>query len=164
MDTVKEATLEGAPNGHCARLLIPLNSKRLTAAHLKRLATALDIPTTAAGDEVRQMVEGKLGEQGREPRNVQVVLGAMPRDSFSLRDAEGTFLTVDAEEEARAEDAPEPSNSESEGSGGELDGLRAELLTVKAENKELRQQVEQQKARVRELGRLTAYAWQSTMS
>ena len=133
MDTVKEAISEGAPDGHRARLPIPLNSKRLTAAHLKRLAMALDIPTTAAGDEVRQMVEGKFGKQGREPQNVQVVLGATPRDSFSLRDAEGTFLTVDAEEEAPAEDAQESSNSESEGSGGELEGLRAELQTERGE-------------------------------
>ena len=49
------------------RLPIPLNSKRLTAAHLKRLVRALDVPTTAAGDEIRQMVEGKLSEAGREP-------------------------------------------------------------------------------------------------
>lgn len=64
MDAVGEETREV---GYHARLPIPLNSKCLTAAHLKRLAMALEVPTTAASDEVRQMVEGKLVEQGREP-------------------------------------------------------------------------------------------------
>ena len=64
--------------------LIPLNSRRLSAAHLKRLARALEVPTTATGDEVRQMIEGRLIAQGREPRNVQVVPGTKPSDAFTL--------------------------------------------------------------------------------
>ena len=78
---------------------IPLNSKRLTAEYLKRLARALDVPTTAAGDEIRQMVEGKLVDKGREPRNAQVVLrGATPQSAFALQDEEGEFLIVEAGE------------------------------------------------------------------
>ena len=58
--------------GERPRTRLPLNSKRLTASQLKRLAAALEVPTTAAADEVRQMIEGKLAEGGREPPNVQV--------------------------------------------------------------------------------------------
>ena len=48
------------------------------------------------------MIKGKLIAQGREPRNVQVILGATPSSAFSLQDLEGTFLTV--EEETVGED------------------------------------------------------------
>ncbi len=143
--------VEGASGGHRTRLPIPLNSKRLTAAHLKRLATALDVPTTAAGDEVRQMVEGKLTDQGREPRNVQVVLGTTPLDAFVLQDADGTFLTVDAEE-APDEESQE-SDLESEDPDGDVRALRTELETMRAENEGLRRQVDKEKSRVRELWR-----------
>ena len=151
MDAVEEITQEGAAEGHRTRLPIPLTSKRLTAAHLKRLATALGISTMAAGDKVRQMVEGRLVEQGREPRNMQVVLGATPRDAFCLKDADGTFLTVDAEEDAPVGGTPEQSNTEAEESGNESETLRAELEAVKAQREELREQVEQERKRFREL-------------
>ena len=44
---------------------LPLNSRRLTAPVLKQLAGALDLPSTAPLDDVRQMIEGKLLEMGR---------------------------------------------------------------------------------------------------
>ena len=81
------------------RLPIPLNSKHLMAEHLKRLVATLDLPTTAASKEVRQMVEGKLTEQGREPLNVQVVLGTTSHDVLHLQDVDGVFLTMEEEEE-----------------------------------------------------------------
>ena len=83
----------------------------------------MDVPTTAAGDEVRQMIEGKLAEEGREPRNVQVILGTTPLDAFVLQDADGTFLTVETEEEAPSEES-EGSDGESEDPDGEVQGLR----------------------------------------
>lgn len=64
---VEEAV--GLPHGR----LYPLNSKRLTAAHLRQLAEALKLPTMGAVDEIRQMIEGKLQET-REANNVQVVI------------------------------------------------------------------------------------------
>ena len=53
--------------------LLPLNSRRLTAAHLRHIAGAMGVPSTGSADEVRQLIEGKLGDE-REVRNVQVVL------------------------------------------------------------------------------------------
>ena len=49
-------------------------------------------------DELRQMIDGKLTEGGKETRKVQVVLeGADPTAEFSLVDAEGRFLVVPME-------------------------------------------------------------------
>lgn len=137
MDAVEEVTQEGSSEGRRARLPIPLNSKRFMAAHLKRLAMALGIPTTAVDDKMRQIVEGRLVEQRREPWNVQVVLGAMPHHTFCLKDADGTFLMVDTEVDAPAGGTPEQSNPESEESGNESGMLQAELEAVKVQKEEL---------------------------
>ena len=127
------------------RLPIPLNSRRLTAGHLKRLARALDVPTMAAGAEIRQMVEGKLVDAGREPRNVQVVLGGgTPRAAFVLQDEDGEFLTV---EEEAVEEPPDPGHQDDR----EAETLQAELEAVRVENTELRQQLDHEKTRLREL-------------
>ena len=40
--------------------VLPLNSKRLKTVQLQRLARALSIPTSASGDELRQLIDGKL--------------------------------------------------------------------------------------------------------
>ena len=58
-----------APSGK----LLPLNSRRLTAAHLRYIAGAMELPHTGSADEVRQLIEGKLQDE-HEVRNVQVVL------------------------------------------------------------------------------------------
>ena len=50
------------------------------------------------------MVEGRLIALGKEPCNVQVVLGATPSDAFHLQDVEGVFLTGEEEEHAPCED------------------------------------------------------------
>lgn len=148
---------EGAAGGRYAQLPLPLNSRRLCAAYLKRLATALEVPTTATGDEVRQMIEGKLIAQGQEPRNVQVVLGATPGSAFSL--LEGTFLTVEEEmvgEGTTGEHEPgsgPQEHGEPEKSEQELQSLKTELETLKAENLDLRHQLEQEKACLREVWR-----------
>ena len=144
---------EGASAVRRAQLPIPLNSKRLSAAHLKRLATAMELPTEAVGDEVRQMIEGRLIAQGREPRNVQVVLGATPTEAFCLQDAEGTFLNVEEEEQPPSEHDSVTHDSESESSESELQSLKSELEAVKIENAELHQELEQKKTRLRELWR-----------
>ena len=59
---------------HSPLMRMPLNSRRLTAGHLRRLAAALDVPTGASTDELRQVIDGKLAEEGRETQNIQVVL------------------------------------------------------------------------------------------
>ena len=40
--------------------VVPLNSKRLTAVHLRRVAEALELPMTGATDQLRQLIEGNL--------------------------------------------------------------------------------------------------------
>ena len=88
--------------------VLPLNSKRLTSAHLKQVAEKLGLPTTGSADQIRQLIEGKLQED-REVSNVQVVV----REStyrelvLSLIDEDGVFLETDpatkSEEEATSE-------------------------------------------------------------
>ena len=47
----------------------PLNSRRLTAEMVNRIANGLGLPTNALREELRQLVEGKLAEE-HEPKNV----------------------------------------------------------------------------------------------
>ena len=70
--------------------LLPLNSRRLTAVHLRHIAGAMELPSTGSADEVRQLIEGKLQEE-REVRNVQVVLeeASFRQFKLSLTDEEG---------------------------------------------------------------------------
>ena len=64
----------GSGLGLAVSIRLPFNSKRLTTNHLRHLASELEVPTTASPDEIRQMIDGKLTEAGREVLNVQVVL------------------------------------------------------------------------------------------
>ena len=47
--------------GVVAPIRLPLNSKRLTANHLRRLAAGLEVPTGASADELRQMISWQGG-------------------------------------------------------------------------------------------------------
>lgn len=71
---------------------LPLNSRRLTIAQIKRIGAALELPVSASTDEIRMMIEGRLTEDGREPRNVHVYL--FEDSSIKLLDESGVFLTV----------------------------------------------------------------------
>lgn len=51
---------------------LPLNSKQLTATHLRQKASALE---PGAADQLQQVIEGKLETDGHETVNIQVVLG-----------------------------------------------------------------------------------------
>ena len=71
----------------------PLNSRRLTARIVHRIAAALELPKAPLSD-ARQMVEGSLGE-GREPWSVQVdIVESESGSIIRLRDADGVFLEV----------------------------------------------------------------------
>ena len=48
----------------------PLNSKRLKASHMQRIARSLLLPMEGTAVVTRQLVEGKLIQMGREPQNV----------------------------------------------------------------------------------------------
>jgi len=75
--------------------LLPLNSKRLMTNSLKHIAQALELPTTSSSDEIRTLVNGRLTELGREPRNTQVQVHRS--GVIELTDPEGMFLKIDEE-------------------------------------------------------------------
>ena len=137
---------------------MPLNSKRLKAGHLRRLAAALGVPTAASADELRQMIDGKLTEEGKEVRNVQVVLGgADPTSEFALEDEEGRFLIVHATEEENRSETPNLSGDGEEQDANilkrELDTLAEENQSLKAEVSGLKDKLHEEKARIRDLWR-----------
>ena len=75
---------------------LPLNSKRLTATLLRQLAVGLELPTAGSLDELRQVIDGRLTELGRDPLNTQVLL--QERESgvwVCLQDAGGVFLETE---------------------------------------------------------------------
>ena len=74
-----------------------LNSRRVTRSQLWAVAEKLGLPTSATGEDLAQIVSGKLTEEGRDPKNVQIVLSD---DQLQLEDMDGVFLTVTLEEEA----------------------------------------------------------------
>ena len=149
--SLQEGSESGA--GLMTPIRLPLNSKRLTVSHLRRLASEVGVPTAASADELRQMIDGKLAEDGKDTPNVQVVLpSAEPNSEFYLQDEEGTFLTVPVELET--------SDEVELVSGQPIDNsdLRRELHSLKVENQALQdcvasleQRVEDEKIRFREL-------------
>ena len=138
---------------------VPLNSRRLKAGHLRRIAAALDMPIAASADELRQMIDGNLTEEGKDTPNVQVVLAGGPSWELCLEDEEGRFLTVAAAEEVPRQEPSEPSEQDP-GEVQEADALQKELDSVtqanealKAEVSELEQQLLDEKSRFREMWR-----------
>ena len=92
----------GIPEGR----VLPLNSRRLVAEYVKAIAMNMGLPTRASTDEVRQMVEGKLSENGHEPHNVQVVIQEPEEGTESehlvhlfLVDEAGVFKEIETERE-----------------------------------------------------------------
>ena len=74
---------------------LPLNSKRLTGVYVQTIARAMELPTGGLVAETRQMIEGKLGGEGRETTNVQVFIEEDEDnvESVSLADVSGVFLS-----------------------------------------------------------------------
>jgi len=52
----------------------PLNSKRIVADQIFKIATLLNLPRGASVAETRQLIEGRLLELGHKLRNVQVII------------------------------------------------------------------------------------------
>ena len=71
----------------------PLNSRRLTAGHLRTLAKALGLPTAGSPDQLRQCVEG-IVQRDHDHRNVVVVVqeSLKTEQVIVLEDSEGEFL------------------------------------------------------------------------
>ena len=110
----------------------------MKAGHIKQLATALDLPTAASAEKLRQIIDGQLTGEGRETQNIQVVqLGADPSAELSLEDEGRRFLTVHQREEDEVREEPQgPREEEGHGLGDlcqELEALAEENEALKAE-------------------------------
>lgn len=112
------------------RAQLPLNSRRLTAGQLTCVGEALVVPMAAATEEVRQMREAKLAEDGQEPRYVQVVLEKASSGSGLTLQDEGVFLHIQPEERPSQLEGPgREDDSTHEGTPEQVDGpLEVELL------------------------------------
>ena len=80
----------GSGQGLMASTRLPLNSRRMTVDHLCWLVSEFDVPTSASSNELCQMINGKLEEQGKDIMNVQVVLVSTETGSEFC----GKFLNV----------------------------------------------------------------------
>ena len=115
-----------------AAIRLPLNSRRLTASHLRCLAAELEVPTGASTNEICQMIDGKLAESGKDVNVQAVLVSAQPTCEFYLEDAYGKFLTVPEAELEGDEDHTPSEHPES----GEEDTKEA-LDALKEENQAL---------------------------
>lgn len=138
---------------------LPLNSKKLTGVLLKQLARGLEIPTTSSGDELRTLIEGRLGDMGCDPRNTQAVLQeAETGVNISLQDVDGVFLTVKpiVAELEKPDDPPGETIDGDEAEG--VEELRAALCEAREQQAErdqeiarLQEQLEKEKERYKKL-------------
>lgn len=120
--------------------------------HLRRLASSIGVPADAAGEEVRQMIDEKLIEMGQEPCNVQVILGETSRDEFRLQDMSGIILMVEVEDTAD-EQSSEKEDGDKASMLAEMQALCEELESVKLQNATLKDQLEVEKQKMRDLWR-----------
>ena len=100
--------LEWVPEGPT----YPLNSKRITGEQLQRIAESLGLPSTGTVAVTRQIIEGKLLELEKEPRNAQVVVQESSEDpTIFLIDEEGIICISKPREQITH--VSEPTGSES---------------------------------------------------
>lgn len=119
---------------------LPINSRRLTSPLLKQLAVGLGVPTAASLSEIRQLIEGKLGELGRDPQHTQVVLEDVERGTkIDLQDADGVFLEVEPPE---PEAVPGGEENEEEVRVEGSEELREALATADREKEVLEEEVD----------------------
>lgn len=103
----------------------------------------------ASGYEIRQMIEGKLGEHNRQACNIEVVLeDSSPGAGFVLEDEDGEFLRIQPQVQRETDlldQPPDDSHGEKELLGDEeFSQLRRDLETAARENEALRMEVKQQ--------------------
>ena len=78
--------------------LLTLNSRRLMSAMLKRVARSLGLPTSAAPDDLRQLIDDALLECGEDPKSVQIAhLDAPEGVALELSNSDGCFLAIPPE-------------------------------------------------------------------
>ena len=161
------------PAGKMIETPFSLNSRRLTGLYLRSIAKAIGLPTADTAEETHVIIDGRLTEMGRDPRNVQVVVRSGPHgETLSLRDVEGTFVDAtvaledsdgggadggsggDGEERSKpgvrvAPGSPRSSPRASEGE--ELDALRARNESLLADKRALSRQVSSLREEVSEV-------------
>ena len=154
------ATESGAEENHGSEprvKIYPLNSRRLMAGTIGRIAAALGLPKATQADS-QQMIEGTLSES-REPWSVQVdLVEADGATTVRLRDAEGVFLEVPP---TCSEEGEEPVSPRAIDGGLSADGSRggspreseAEVATAVAALDAVRTRVSDLESRLEEADR-----------
>ena len=121
--------------------------------------------TTEFADKLRQMIDGKLTDEGKETRTIQIILTGNPSSKFSLKDADGIFLTIAAAEETLQESSA-PSEQALE-EDLEPDPLYTELEALsketQAEVSELERKLGEKKLCFRDMLTTNCHAWPSML-
>ena len=155
-------SVQGHTQHSRTNLPFPLNSRRMKAVYLRRVADKLGLPSNATANDLRQIVEGKLREMGHEPGNLQVAVEESPTtETLQLLNAYGPIVTVryDKPLQALKEEIDHRPQSRSSLSSVEADQVLLEQVqTLREERDELQEEVTQlqgklevEKQRVREL-------------
>lgn len=91
--------VSGPPDGESVRLphkRFPLNSKRLTALHLRALARALELPITGSADQLRQCIEAVVARDHEYQNVVVTVRETLKMECVvALTDSDGEFVVCD---------------------------------------------------------------------
>ena len=136
--------------------VLPLNSRRVTGRQMRALAAGLDLPTNASQEDLAQMIRSKLTDDGRQPRNVQLVVGER---KLKLRDEDGVFLELDSgdpsEEHLEEEESEEASQPSEDHTREEFERLTAERDDLRAQLSGQQEEVQRQKERYTQLWRLS---------
>ena len=73
----------------------PMNSRRLTATHLRAIAEAIGLPSAGSVDQLCQCIEGKLQTERDDPNIVVVIREVQSTDHIlALADSEGEFIQM----------------------------------------------------------------------
>ena len=128
-------------------LPFPLNSRRMKAVYLRRVADELGLPSNATVTDLRQIVEGKLREMGHEPGNLQVAVEESPTvETLQLLNAYGPIIEVrhDKPPQDLEEETDHSAQFHSSLPSSEADQeLLEQVQTLREERDELQEQVTQ---------------------
>ena len=142
---------------------MPLNSRRVTRSQLRPVAEELVLPTSATGEDLAQIVSGKLTEEGRDSKSVQVELSD---NQLQLADVGGVFLTM-ALEEAAEEQRTKPEQDSEDREDGRVDDTRPtkeEFQRLQAEKEDLEQRLAEKKAELQRQTERYAQLWRLTVT
>ena len=117
------------------------------------------MPASTTGEDLAQMVSGKLEEEGRDPKNAQVVVSD---DQLQLEDERGLFLTATlTEEEEQRTELEQESDDGEEGHGEDDRPFKEEFQLLQADKADLEQRLAEREA---ELQRETSRLWTGSFS